>query len=114
MFVMAGAVAVLFVGVNLDAKAVGISNLGGQSCGEFSGTWHFVNNQVPQGSGTGTLTATWDSEDSCKVLASKVNGSTQHFYCTASGALTSVSTNLSGRLLLSELSCETKCEKDCK
>ena len=88
--------------------AVSIGNLSGQSCGDFSGNWHFVNNQVPAGSGVGTLTATWSSGDTCTVLASKVNGSTQHFNCTASGTLTSASTNLGGKLVLSDFSCETK------
>lgn len=88
--------------------AATISNINGQSCGDFSGTWHFVNNQVPAGSGVGTLTATWSSGDSCTVSASKVNGSTQHFNCTASGTLVSASTNLGGRLVLSDFSCETK------
>jgi hypothetical protein len=88
--------------------AVSISNINGQSCGDFSGTWHFVNNQVPAGSGVGTLTATWSTGETCTVLASKVNGSTQHFYCTASGTLASASTNLGGRLVLSDFSCETK------
>ena len=94
--------------------AVSISNINGQSCGDFSGTWHFVNNQVPAGSGEGTLTATWSSGDTCTVGPSKVNGSTQHFYCTASGTLTSASTDLGGRLVLSDFSCETKTTCDPK
>jgi hypothetical protein len=88
--------------------AADISNLSGQSCGDFSGTWHFVNNQVPPGSGEGTLTATWSSGDTCSVGPSKVNANTQHFYCVASGTLESASTNLGGRLVLSDFSCETK------
>jgi hypothetical protein len=93
-------------GATLMAATLG--NLSGQSCGDFTGTWHFVNNQVPAGSGTGTLSATWSSGDSCSVSASKVNGSTQHFYCTASGTLTGASTNLGGKLVLSDFSCDTK------
>jgi hypothetical protein len=88
-------------------SAASISNINGQSCGEFSGTWHFVNNQTG-GAAQGMLTATWSTGESCQVLASKVLGSTQHFYCTASGTLTSASTNLPGRLVLSDFSCETK------
>ena len=87
--------------------AASISNLSGQSCGDFSGTWHFVNNQTG-GAGPGTLNATWSSGDACTVGASKVNATTQHFYCTASGALTSAVTNLPGRLVLSDFSCDTK------
>lgn len=90
------------------AQAATISNLSGQSCGAFTGTWHFINNQVPAGSGTGTLTATWSTGETCTVQASKVLSSTQHFYCTAGGALTGASTNLGGRLVLSDFSCDTK------
>ncbi len=91
--------------------AADIGNLSGQSCGDFSGTWHFVNNQ----SGTttpGTLTATWSSGESCvNVAPVKVtpNG-TQHFYCQASGTLTGASTTLSGKLVLSDFACQTKCD----
>jgi hypothetical protein len=92
--------------------AASIGNLSGQSCGDFTGTWHFVNNQTG-GAGAGTLTATWSSGDTCTVTASKVLGSTQHFYCTASGALTSAVTNLPGKLLLSDFSCDTKQPPPC-
>ncbi len=95
------------------AMAADLSNLSGQSCGALTGTWHFVNVQVPAGSGTGTLTAYWTS-GSCTVAASSVNKSMQHFYCTASGDLLSASTNLGGRLQLSDFSCETKCVIDPK
>lgn len=91
--------------VSVAAWAASIENLSGQSCGASVGTWHFVNNQVPAGSGTGTLMASWDSGNSCTVTASAVNKSTQHFYCTASGALTAASTNLGGRLVLSHFTC---------
>jgi hypothetical protein len=91
--------------VSVAAWAASISNLSGQSCGASVGTWHFVNNQVPAGSGTGTLTAAWSSGNQCTVDASQVNNSTQHFYCTASGALQSASTNLGGRLVLSHFTC---------
>jgi hypothetical protein len=87
--------------------AANISNLSGQSCGDFSGNWHFVNNQTG-GAPAGTLTATWSSGDTCTVGPSKVLGNTQHFDCIASGTLLSASTNLPGRLVLSDFSCETK------
>ncbi|MBH0200280.1 MAG: hypothetical protein HP497_12810 [Nitrospira sp.] len=96
------------------AMAASISNLSGQSCGAADGTWHFVNNQTG-GAAAGTLTATWASGDTCTTTASAVNKSTQHFYCTASGALTGASTNLPGKLVLSDFSCETsKCTPDPK
>jgi len=87
--------------------AANISNISGQSCGDFSGTWHFVNNKTG-GAPAGTLTATWSSGDTCSTGPSKVLASTQHFYCDASGALTSASTNLPGRLVLSDFSCDVK------
>jgi len=89
------------------ASAADISNLSGQSCGALTGTWHFVNNQTG-GAPAGTLTATWSLGDSCTVGAAAVNKSTQHFYCTASGALASASTNLPGKLVLSDFTCEQK------
>ncbi|MDH4137467.1 MAG: hypothetical protein OEW09_12255 [Anaerolineae bacterium] len=96
------------------AMAASISNLSGQSCGAAEGTWHFVNNQTG-GAAAGTLTATWASGDTCTVGPSKVLGSTQHFYCQASGALTGASTDLPGKLVLSDFSCETsKCVPDPK
>jgi hypothetical protein len=88
--------------------AATIGNLSGQSCGDFTGTWHFVNNQIPAGSGQGTLTATWSSGDTCTVGPSKVLSSTQHFICIASGTLVSASTNLPGNLRLSDFACDTK------
>lgn len=85
--------------------AATIANLKGQSCGSDTGVWHFVNNQVPAGSPVGTINATWSSGDSCTTAASHVTGSTQHFYCTASGTLESASTNLGGKLVLSDYTC---------
>ena len=95
------------LGVTCAAWAANIGNLSGQSCGDFTGAWHFINNQVPAGSPTGTLTATWSSGNTCTVSASAVNKSTQHFNCTAAGTLTSASTNLGGKLVLSDFSCGT-------
>ena len=89
------------------AYAANISNISGQSCGDQAGNWHFINNQTG-GAPAGVLTATWSSGDSCTVGATKVLGNTQHFNCIASGALVSASTNLPGRLVLSDFSCETK------
>lgn len=102
---------VALTGASLMAANIG--NLSGQSCGDLTGTWHFVNNQTG-GAPAGTLIATWDSGDTCTVGASAVNKSSQHFYCTASGALVGASTNLPGKLVLSDFSCESKCEKDPK
>jgi hypothetical protein len=113
------AVRTAFVAIALTLSgavmAADISNVNGQSCAALSGTWHFVNNQVPRGSGDGTLTATWSSGDTCTVGPSATNQSVQHFYCMASGELLSASTNLGGRLVLSDFSCEDKkCDIDPK
>ena len=106
------AIATAMVITSGAALAATLSNLSGQSCGDFTGTWHFVNNQTG-GAPAGTLSAVWSSGDSCTVAASKVNASTQHFYCTASGTLVSASTNLPGRLVLSDFSCDTKVPPPC-
>lgn len=111
----AAKVAAVAIALSLSgaAMAADLGNLSGQSCGDATGTWHFINNQV-RGSSTGTLTASWSSGDSCAVGASKVNSTTQHFYCIASGALQSASTNLNGKLVLSDFSCQTTCDPDPK
>lgn len=96
----------LALGVATMAYAASIENLSGQSCGASAGIWHFVNNQTG-GAAPGSLSATWSSGNSCTVGPSSVNKNTQHFYCTASGALTSAVTNLPGRLVLSDFSCGT-------
>jgi hypothetical protein len=109
MMVAAAAVA-LVVGMSGSAFAVCISNLQGQSCGDGTGTWHFVNNKTG-GAAAGTLQASWDSGDSCTKTADTVLQSTQHFYCTASGELESACTNLPGRLVLSDFTCDSKKEE---
>lgn len=95
---------VTLTGVSVSAAT--LSNLSGQSCGDLIGTWHFVNNQVPAGSQLGTLIATFSSgEVASDIGEAKGGGSTQHFYVTASGTLTGASTDLGGKLVLSDFSC---------
>jgi len=106
LFVFIGLALMLAAGT-VPAQAAQISNLSGQSCGDFTGTWHFINNQTG-GAPAGTLSASWSSGDTCNVSASKVLANTQHFDCVASGTLLSASTNLPGRLVLSDFTCETK------
>ena len=91
----------LYGGTSLAAQ---LDNLSGQSCGDNTGTWHFVNNQTG-GAGAGTLSATWSSGNTCNVSPSKVLSSTQHFYCTGAGTLLGASTNLPGKLVLSDFTC---------
>ena len=102
------------MGVAGSAFAATLSNLSGQSCGDSSGTWHFVNNQTG-GAAAGTITATFTGEPpTCTTGPDKVLANTQHFICGASGTLTGASTNLPGRLVLSDFSCNEppKCEKE--
>jgi len=79
----------------------------GSSCPTgFVGRYHFVNNQIPEGASAGTLTATWDSGDSCTVTSYKVLSHVQHFRCVdVRGALTNAYSNLPGKLVLSDFTC---------
>jgi len=105
LFIFIGLAVILAAGP-VPAQAANLANLNGQACGEgFVGAWHFVNNQTGSAP-PGTLTATWSSGDSCTTGPSKLLSHVQHFDCTASGALLSASTNLPGRLVLSDFSCE--------
>ena len=96
----------LAAGIANTAFAADISNINGQSC-DGRGTWHFVNNRTG-GAAAGFLSATWSSGDTCGVNPTKVNATTQHFYCYGSGELLSASTNLPGKLVLSDFTCDTK------
>ena len=96
------------------ALAADLANLNGQSCGDALGTYHFVNNQTG-GAPPGVLTADFSgTPPECITGPSKVLSSTQHFYCSATGALLGASTNLPGRLVLSDFSCSSKCTKGCE
>ena len=86
--------------------AATISNLNGQTCpAGMIGSWHFVNNQTG-GAAAGTLNASWSSGNTCTTGPSAVNNNTQHFNCIATGELLTASTNLPGRLVLSDFSCQ--------
>lgn len=87
------------------AVAAELSNGSGQSC-DGAGVWHFVNNQTG-GAAPGTLTATIGGV-AYVVGPSAVNQNTQHFIVNASGTLEGASTNLPGRLVLSDLTCGGK------
>ena len=95
------------VGVSTPAVAATIANLSGQSCGTGTGTWHFVNNQTG-GAANGTFSASFsDGSVYSGVTPTKNTGSTQHFYVSAGGTLLSASTNLPGKLVLSDFTCDT-------
>lgn len=82
----------------------------GLGCPEgFAGRYHFVNNQIPEGTAEGTLNATWSSGDTCTVAPYKVLSHVQHFLCTGKeGTILSASTNLPGKLVLSDYTCRLK------
>lgn len=85
----------------------------GTSCGDGQvGTWHFVNVQTA-GSAAGTITAVFDGGDAVIVQTSdQVNRNMQHFRVTGVGEqLDTASTNLPGRLVLSDFSCEGEPKK---
>src|SRR5262245_19743013 len=70
----AAAAFALALGVSTTAFAVEIHNLSGQSCGDFSGSWHFVLNNAPAGVEQ-SLTASWSSGDTCGPVGPyKTNG----------------------------------------
>ncbi|TDD98945.1 hypothetical protein [Jiangella asiatica] len=93
------------VAIATPVVAADLSNGSGQSCPEGSvGTYHFVNNQTG-GASAGTLTATFSDGTVWVVGPSAVNRNTQHFLVESEGALVSASTDLAGRLVLSDFSC---------
>lgn len=90
--------------------AATLSNGAGQTCGGTA-LWHFVNNQTG-GAGAGTLDACFSSGGvvTCTtgVQPSAVNQNNQHFHVTATGTLVSAETNLPGKLVLSDFTCEVE------
>jgi len=97
---------VLVLSFNTLALAATLGNWSGQSCGDSVGTWHFVNNQTG-GAAPGQLTATIGGVTQT-VAPSAVNKNTQHFIVISAGALEDAFTNLPGKLVLSDFSCDVK------
>jgi hypothetical protein len=104
-FMAVGLIAALAIPV--AATAAELSNGSGQTCsGGAVGTWHFVNNQTG-GAAAGTLTATFSTPTGTFTVGpTAVNSKTQHFYVFATGTLATATTNLPGRLLLSDFTCD--------
>lgn len=78
------------------------------TCGEgYLSVWHFVNNQT-QRSAAGALDVDFSDGNLTGVAPDKVNRNVQHWTVRAGGnaKLFDASTNLPGRLVLSDLSCE--------
>lgn len=105
---------VALVGLSSPAIAAELQNAQGQSCGDAIGVWHFVNNQTGGEQAPGTLTATFSDGTMWTVAASSVNKNTQHFFVESAGTLESASTNLDGRLVLSDFDCEEEKKDDGK
>lgn len=96
------------VGVSSPAIAATLHNGSGASC-DGLGVFHFVNNQT--GTRTpGTLTAEF-TDGTQMVTPSKINKNVQHFYVESTGTLIDAETNLDGRLVLSDFTCEEDSEK---
>ena len=91
--------------------AADLANFENQSCGDATGDWHFVLNNIPGGYGLGTLTAAFTEEPfTCKDVGNypgkTKDKSMQHFYCKGfPGALQSASTDIPGNLRLSDWTC---------
>lgn len=80
----------------------------GTSCPEgYVGNWHFVNPQTEEAEEAGTITAIFDGDTVVVQTADKVNRNNQHFNVTGVGmVLTGASTDLPGKLVLSDFWCE--------
>ena len=99
--------AVAALGISTAVWGATISNNSGQTC-DGEGTWHFVNNQTG-GAGAGLLDVCF-SDSGCQtgIGPTQVNPNNQHFHVSGSGTLISASTNLPGRLVLSDFDCDVK------
>lgn len=106
VLVAALAIPTVAIAANLHTPHIGTSCPAG-----FVGTYHFVNNQTDGAQNAGTLNAVIGGVN-YSVLAYKVNQNVQHFLIEgAAGAVTSASTNLPGRLVISDFTCEEKKDK---
>jgi hypothetical protein len=93
------------VTLSSPAVAAELSNGNGQDCGDEVGVWHFVNNQTG-GAAAGLLNATFSDGTVWNVAPTSVNKNAQHFHVSSTGTLISATTNLPGRLVLSDFSCD--------
>jgi hypothetical protein len=103
------AVLIVALAIPAAAWAATLSNGNSETC-DGVGSYHFVNNQT-DGAAAGTLTATFDTPSGTLIItvgASKVSQSNQQFDVETEGDATLVTaeTNLPGRLVLSDFSCD--------
>lgn len=103
---------VMIIGMTLVASQALAADLNssqvGSACGGGeAGAWHFVNNQTRGADAPGLLTACFDDVGFCiDAVAYQVSRNNQHFEIVGpSGPLTEASTNLAGKLVLSDLDC---------
>jgi len=102
-----GATAAVATVVVATAIPATLHNGQGSSCPAGSvGVYHFVNTQTEGATAAGTLTASFTDGSTWTITAYKVNQNTQHFLVESEGALITASTNLPGRLVLSDFSCD--------
>jgi len=105
-----GALVVVALAIPTAAWSVNLHtpHLGSGCSTGFVGTFHFVNNQTGGTQTPGTLDAVIGGTH-YQVLAYKVNQNVQHFLIEdAEGSIASASTNLAGKLVLSDLTCTEK------
>ena len=111
VFILAGLIAALAIPATAIAATLHPAHVG-TTCSE-GGTFHFVNNQVGGLLPAGTLTANF-SGGQVVALADHITPGTQHWTIEGTGTLTGASTNLPGRLVLSDYECDEKKEEDPK
>ena len=108
VLILVGLVAALAIPAAATAVDLHEPHLGTGCPSGFVGTFHFVNNQTGGETDEGTLTAVIGGTQYV-VEAYKVNQNVQHFLIEdAEGSIESASTNLQGRLVLSDYTCEEK------
>ena len=89
------------------AVAATLTNGASQNCDGIA-VWHFVNVQTDGATDKGMLTASFSGGLVLTVEASAVNKNMQHFFVETEGDVTLVdaTSDLPGRIQLSDLSCD--------
>jgi hypothetical protein len=117
----------LFVGLTLSGAVPAVAaelnpSQVGTSC-ETAALWHFVNNQTG-GAQAGFIQVIFDSGEVVTVAATQVNNSSMQFFVSSSGGAaiesaktytdSTLTTQLPGRLVLSDLFCDDTKKDDGK
>lgn len=78
----------------------------GSAC-EGTGQWHFVHNQIPEGSPTGTITVMFSISGEVSATADKVLKKVQHYNLVGAGAILWAQDDIDGgKLVLSDFTCD--------